>query len=604
MRRFEFTALLPLARESTAESGDGIFGRGSVRHTPDRRAIVGKTGEVTVLAYGRVRLNGAELPATEASVAALGAAWQRHGGDFLDRLDGEFIVVLASARSGAWLAAVDRFSTFRLYYGTAGGQIALGTAPIDIAKALGIVPDLEPKAVLAYAYFHVIPAPLCIVTGVHRLDHGEAIAGDGQGGWKSRRYWSPAFQEDRAFDFAVERERFLGALRSGVRECVEGLDADEVGCFLSGGTDSSTIAGLVTERFGNGARTFSIGFGVNGYDETRYSRIATEHFRTRHTEYYLTPADVEQALPMVAAEYEQPFGNASAAPTHFCAKIAAGAGVRRMLGGDGGDELYGGNERYAKQWLFSVWGEVPATLRAGVFEPLLFGPLGRVHSGVVRKARSYVAQTRVPLPDRLQGNYNLLDRFGRNSVFTDEFLARAAPFEPAAFAREVWDRCHAGSQINRLLAYDFKFTLADSDLPKVTRMCETAGIEVSFPMLTRAVTDHSLALAPDQKLRRTQLRYFFKNALHGFLPEEILRKEKHGFGMPFGDWVIAQPRLQALANDALGGLAQRGYIRADFIGQLRTRMGSGHAGYYGTMVWILAVLELWLREHMADARCA
>ena len=584
-------------------SGPGeTFGRGYLRRTPDRRALFGKVDDISVLAFGRVRLDDAELPATQAGVTALAAAWRRHGGELPAHLEGEFLLALASGASGEWLAAVDRFSTLRLYFATSRGQAAFGTVPIAVAKALGLTPEVDPQAVLAYAYFHVIPAPLSIVTGVRRLDHGEALAGDGQGAWTARRYWLPAFHEDRPFDFTAERERFLGALRAGVGECVEGLDADEVGCFLSGGTDSSTIAGLVTERFGSGARTFSIGFGVSGYDETRYSRIATEHFKTRHTEYYLTPADVEQALPVVAADYEQPFGNASAAPTYFCARIAARAGVRRMLGGDGGDELYGGNERYAKQWVFSIWGEVPASVRQDVIEPLLFGPLRGVEAGLVGKARSYVAQTRVPLPDRLQGNYNLLDRFGRSSVFTDAFLARAAPFEPTAFAREVWGRCDARSQINRLLAYDFKFTLADSDLPKVTRMCEAAGTEVSFPMLTRGVTEHSLALAPDQKLRRTQLRYFFKNALRGFLPEEILRKEKHGFGMPFGAWVVAQPGLQALADDALAGLVERGYIRSEFIGQLRAAMESGHAGYYGTMAWILAVLELWLREHMPDAR--
>jgi asparagine synthase (glutamine-hydrolysing) len=133
-------------------------------------------------------------------------------------------------------------------------------------------------------------------------------------------------------------------------------------------------------------------------------------------------------------------------------------------------------------------------------------------------------------------------------------------------------------------------------------MCEAAGVEAAFPMLTRAVTEHSLALPPEQKLRRRQLRYFFKHALRGFLPEEILRKKKHGFGMPFGAWLMTHPALAALADDALAGLATRGYLRPAFIGELRDAMATGHVGYYGTMVWILTVLELWLRRHLPDAR--
>lgn len=606
---FDFTLCLPANGAEGAPATDPAraparFGRGWIEVGSDPRAIVGGHDDVSVLAYGRIRLDGKPLGAKDKTVEALAGAWRRDGSGMVDRLSGEFLIALAEAGSGKWLAAVDRFSSFRLYYGCVGKRLALGTAPIAVANALGRTPEADPQAVLGYAYFHVIPSPLSICSGVRRLDHGEMLIGDGAGGWEARPYWRPSFDESRPFDFAAERDRFLSALRDGVSECVDGLAPDDVGCFLSGGTDSSTIAGLVTEHHGSGARTFSIGFGVSGYDETRYSRITARHFRTRHAEYYLTPGDVEQALPIVASSYEQPFGNSSAVPTFFCARIAGGAGVRRMLGGDGGDELYGGNERYGKQWVLSAWNDVPSPLRAGLIEPMLLGPLRGADVALVRKARSYVEQARIPLPDRLQGKYNLLERFGRGNVFTNALLARATPFEPAELAREVWARCDAASQINRLLAYDFKFTLADSDLPKVTRMCEAAGVEVAFPMLTRPVTEHSLALPPDQKLRRTQLRYFFKNALRGFLPEEILRRRKHGFGMPFGAWVASQPGLSALADDALAGLATRGYLQPEFIRQLRDAMASGHAGYYGTMVWVLAVLELWLREHLPDARCS
>ena len=150
------------------------------------------------------------------------------------------------------------------------------------------------------------------------------------------------------------------------------------------------------------------------------------------------------------------------------------------------------------------------------------------------------------------------------------------------------------SQINRLLEFDFKFTLADNDLPKVVRMCHTAGVDVAFPMLAAPVVDYSLRLPPSWKLKGRRLRPFFKDASRGFLPDEVIDKPKHGFGMPFGEWLMSQPSLQFRANDALSALVARGLVRREFVDELRTSLQGGE-GYYGTMVWVLMMLELWLR---------
>ena len=114
-------------------------------------------------------------------------------------------------------------------------------------------------------------------------------------------------------------------------------------------------------------------------------------------------------------------------------------------------------------------------------------------------------------------------------------------------------------------------------------------------MLVNALTDHSLQLAPGQKLKGRQLRYFFKESLRGFLPDAIIEKSKHGFGMPFGDWLLAQPRLAAKVADALGSLESRGLLRKGFLAEVTGAMRSGHAGYYGTIIWVLMTLELWMR---------
>lgn len=575
-------------------------------HPASARSLVQQGGR-GALVFGRLRFSDSPAgePLPEPAQALL-EAWQRRGEEVLDSITGEFLVALWDADRQRALLAVDRFSTYPLFFSEQPGRIGFGARPADAAARADVASEVDWQAAFAYAYFHMIPAPYSICRRVRRLDLGEALRVE-RGSAAVLRWWQPVFDEHRRFDFEREKGEFLEALAQGVAECTSGHSRESIGCFLSGGTDSSTIAGLVTKQYGAPARTFSIGFDVGGYDESHYSRLAARHFGTDHTEYYLTPDDVSRGVETVATQYEQPFGNSSAVPTFFCASLAREAGVTRMLGGDGGDELYGGNERYAKQAVFSLYDRMPGAMRSALLEPLLLGAMRSIDAKYVAKARSYVEQAKEPLPDRLQARYNLLNRLGATRVFTDAFLADVRVDEPLALEREVWQRARATaepmSQIDKLLAWDFKFTLADSDLPKVTRMCQAAGVEVCFPMLTHKLVEHSLSLAPEQKLKGRRLRHFFRESLRGFLPDEIIDKKKHGFGLPFGDWLLTHDRLRSVADDALRSLAARGILRGEFLDTLLAHVRSGHAGYYGTMVWVLMILELWLRASpMADER--
>jgi asparagine synthase (glutamine-hydrolysing) len=290
----------------------------------------------------------------------------------------------------------------------------------------------------------------------------------------------------------------------------------------------------LSEINGRPARTYSIGFEATGYDEMEYARIAARHFSTEHHEYYVTPDDIVGAIPQIAAIFDQPFGNSSAIPTFYCARKAKTDGVTRLLGGDGGDELFGGNVRYAKQYIFSLYEYLPSALRKQIVEPLVFGIPGGANLPVICKARSYIEQATVPMPARTE-TYNLLGRYGHKEVFSSEFLANVNPDQPIALINETYYQTHAISLINRMLSLDLKFTLADNDLPKVVKSCELSGVEVAFPFLDDEIVTYSAQLEPKLKLKGTKLRYFFKEALRDFLPNEIITKQKHGFGLPFGD---------------------------------------------------------------------
>jgi asparagine synthase (glutamine-hydrolysing) len=603
-------SLLPIPFDGSCERATAAIAiaagdvSGRARARAAARAAQDDTGGALVFGWVRT-VDAAGTPGRELEAADLRALWHERGDAVLDGITGEFLIALWDRPRARALLAVDRFATYPLYWCEHGDRVGFSARPQEAAARAGAPIECDWQALFAYAYFHMIPAPLCIYHGVQRLDLGEALRIE-RGRVEVVRYWTPRFDETRPFDFAAERDAFLEALRVGVAESTQGLGQDQVGCFLSGGTDSSTIAGLVGRQYGAPARTFSIGFAESGYDESGFSRLAARHFGTSHTEYFVTANDVRDAIAVVATQFEQPFGNSSALPAYFCAKLAAEAGVSRMLGGDGGDELYGGNERYAKQQVFAMYRHLPHPLRERLLEPMLRGPLAGA-GGVVAKARSYVEQAREPLPDRLQSRYNLLNRLGASRVFTAAMLARVDGDAPLALEREVWSRATGVDgvlgQINRLLAWDFKFTLADSDLPKVTRACLAAGVEVSFPMLADGLLRHSLQLRPDRKVKGRRLRYFFKESLRGFLPDEIIAKQKHGFGLPFGAWLLQRDDLRATAGDCLGSLAARGVLARDFGRQIIAELESGHAGYYGTMIWVLTMLELWLRASpLADAR--
>jgi asparagine synthase (glutamine-hydrolysing) len=554
-------------------------------------------GQGALAGFGRLRFleaEFAELAKRDGSAVALRRAWLRHGDALPQRLGGEYAIALWDPVRRRGLFAVDRFASQPLYWGERAGRIAVASRPARVCELLGIEAELDLRAIHAFVHFHVIPAPLSIHRGVSRLDLGCALRVSGDAA-AVRRGWQPRFEEPSRFDAALARDEFLGALRAAVAECADGVPPASLGCFLSGGTDSSTIAGLLAQSRGSPVKTFSIVFDSVSHDERQWSRLAAAHFGTDHHEQVLSASAVEATLDTIASAFEQPFGNASAVPTLACARIASAAGVSRLLGGDGGDELYGGNERYATQWLFGQYARLPAAARERLLEPLLFGPLASGDAWLLRKARSYVEQARLPLPDRLGARHNLLNLFGPRSVLADDVLAAA--FDPLALEREVWARTDATATLNRLLAYDFKFTLADSDLPKVTRMCHAAGVEVAFPMLAHPVCEHALRLPVDQKLRGRRLRHFFRESLRGFLPDAIIDKPKHGFGMPFGQWLLAQPGLAERARDALFGLEDRGLVRRGFGTRLHRELRHGHAGYFGTMVWVLMSLELWIRAH-------
>jgi asparagine synthase (glutamine-hydrolysing) len=289
---------------------------------------------------------------------------------------------------------------------------------------------------------------------------------------------------------------------------------------------------------------------------------------------------------------DQPFGNSSVIPTYFCAQLARSQGINRLIAGDGGDELFAGNQRYATQLQLDRWRQRLRPLIGTLDLTLLRVPLPD-SPALLGKAKSFIRQLKMTVPQSVQ-YYNFLNLLDRKATFSASVVQGVDLFEPDRQCQQLYDALPEASPLDRLLYLDWKHTLADNDLVKVNSMCRLAGVEVVYPMLDDRLVDFSLRVPAGIKLTHGNLRHLYKRAMDGFLPDKIIHKTKHGFGLPFGLWIKDQPQLQKLAYEAIDSLQRFDLFEKTFIDEAIYRHQHGHASYYGELVWVLMVLALWL----------
>jgi asparagine synthase (glutamine-hydrolysing) len=542
--------------------------------------------------YGRPRFLDdklAHIAREQGEAVALAHGWLRFGRRLPTLMYGNFaLAVLDSNKKTAFLA-LDRSGAERLCYAQRGGQLVFGSSVQSVAAHPAVGRTIDTQAIYDYLYFHTIPAPRTLYAGVHKLLPGQYawLANDTL---DTGFYWQADYTPAEPNFDSLQRH-----FRDTLHRAVGDADAPSTAAFLSGGTDSSTVVGTLTAARGAPVDTFSIGFDVAGFDEMEFARCAAERYGCSSHEYYLKPDDIVTAVPVIAHEYDEPFGNSSAVPTYFCAKAARGAGFERMFAGDGGDEIFGGNARYAKQHLFEAYGRLPPLLRGGLIEPLLRMPI-LSDQFPLSKLKSYVAQAGINLPLRLE-SYNFLHRTPMEQIFSADFMHAVDPAATGASLSEVYARTRSDHYINRLMHLDLKFTLADCDLRKVGTMTEAAGIEVHYPLLDDRLVAFANHLPVDYKVRGQRLRWFFKEALRDVLPEKIINKSKHGFGLPFGPWANDHAPLRELVHDSVADFKQRQWVQPAYLDHMLAMLRGPHAHYYGVMVWVVMMLEQWLQAN-------
>ena len=590
------TAGLSVVRnQRTSHEADGVGGVGVVSRFNSQQIC--RTG-LAVLAcdtdlYNEDELRRAAGRGAETTAQLLAALYERHGAGFVEKLRGAFSVVLWDKGKENLIAAVDHFGQRRLVYHEDARGLLIASR-IDALVRAGIQRDVNPRAIANVLNFSASLSPDTIFHEVKRLQPGCILSASRQG-TRVRRYWDMRYGVgSEAKEERLSREMELVVEESVAAHCKRD-SLEEVGAFLSGGTDSSTVVGMMSRLDRGRVKTFSIGFAEQPFNELGYAEIAAKRFNADHHTYLVTAGDCFEALPDMVRSFDEPFGNSSAIPTYFCAKLAARHGVKTLLAGDGGDELFGGNEWYATDKIFQLYQHVPGFVRKGLIEPALAAlPF---QNGLVGKARRYIRRSNLPAIERVM-SYHFLCAHSLTDVFAPGFLEAVKGYTVLDASSRYYREAPAQDHLDRLLYHDVKVVIGDSDLPKVTCMSELAGIQARFPFLDRAVAEFSGRIPAGLKVKGFEKRYLFKRAFRELLPPEIIQKKKHGFGIPVADWMKTDPKMRELSRDTL--LSQRaferGYFRRQFIEDLFRQHDADESSYFGDTIWSFMAVELWHRQ--------
>ena len=531
----------------------------------------------------------------------LATLYELEGPRFLRRLRGAFALALWDSQRQTLLLAVDRFGMKRLHYVSDGHRAAFASKPTALLAAPRVEGRLNLTAIYNYLNFGYVPAPDSIFAEMARLEPANYLLLS-PGRAVREQYWDASYAE-RAISESEAAATIYRLTEEAVADALRDITPKESGAFLSGGTDSSTVVGLMTRVSGERVKAFSIGFEEDRYNELSYATLAARHFDAAHYTSIVKPEDALAVLPGLVEGYDEPFGNNSSIGTLVCAHLARQAGVTQLLAGDGGDEIFGGNERSRTDRIFARYQSIPSVVRRHVLEPVRL-QLPEV-PGSVGRAQRYIRRANLPNSRRFYRDEFFFAREGYE-LLSPDFRAAVAVAAPDAVIEGHFGRARATAELDRLLYLDLKLTIGDNDLLKVTRTAELAGVGVRFPLLHPTLVEFTNSLPASYKVRGLEKRYLFKRAFRTLLPAETLAKRKHGFVVPTSVWLKDHAGFRELARDTLRSsrTRQRGYFHPGAIETLLERHDGDSTPYYGDILWAVLMLELWHRRHLDPSKVA
>jgi asparagine synthase (glutamine-hydrolysing) len=553
-----------------------------------------------------------------------GVAWQGHSDTetllaaieawgvekTLQSVVGMFAFALWDRADRQLVLARDRMGEKPLYYGWCQQAFLFASELKAIEAYPGRSRDIDRGALACFMRYAYIPLPYSIYAGIRKLLPGTYLrlsGTDRSGQWpEPQPYWSAlavAGQEtesDCTDRFAIEElDRIL-------RDAIRGQMIADVplGAFLSGGIDSSTVVALMQAQSTRPVKTFTIGFQEDGYNEATHAKAVARHLGAEHTELYVSPADALAVIPRLPSMYDEPFADVSAIPTHLVAGLAR-RHVTVALSGDGGDELFGGYNRYS--WGRSIWhriAPVPVTLRRMMarfmtrVSPERWDQLGRMARPALPASLRMSA-----LGDKVHKLAGVLDVENRTELYRrlvsqhrESASLVVGTEENKTWADEQARRLNREDFSEQMMFHDLVGYLTDDILAKVDRAAMAVSLETRMPMLDHRVVEWAWKLPLRLKVRDGVGKWLVRKVLARYVPQELIERPKMGFGVPLDSWLRRELRDWAEALLDERSLRCEGYLSPALIRDKWRDHLSGRRNWQ-YFLWNVLMFQAWLSAH-------
>ena len=534
--------------------------------------------------------------ATRSDTEVIVHLYEEYGDRCVDYLRGMFAFAIWNQRTRELFIARDRLGVKPLYYVHADdGSLFFASEIKALLAANAIRPALNVAALPEYLANRATGGDTTLFSGVRRLPAGHTLR------WKDGKvaiacYWDarPDDREDGSRSVAEHIDEWRELFRTSVR--LRLMSDVPLGLFLSGGIDSSAIAGVMSQMVAEPIKTFSVAFNYPEASELEYARLAAQAFRTDHHEVLVEPSDFAAALPHLIWHEDEPLGHPASVPLYFVSQLAQ-RHVKVVLTGEGSDELLAGYYRYRTTLLNLSAGRLYHRFSTDGIRRLVRGVAAGLAPDLLARKLPRTFLWRSPDIEALYfDNFAVFTRDMQRNLFSKDLQGQLEQVNPYAGMRRYFEAPSSASLLQRLLYADLKTYLHEL-LMKQDQMSMAASIESRVPFLDHKLVEYSTALPDRLKLRGWTTKYVLREAMKGLLPESILRRGKMGFPVPLGRWFRGE--FRPLLDEFVVGerTVARGLFQYDFLRRLVQEHAAGTADHTERL-WTLVNFEMWQRHFL------